>query len=176
MKILVNVVDKIIFAAVFVAALQIPILADHYRQYLSGAYDTRVQTVNEYRTLARQFGYSDVEAMVKALQKNEDALVREDARNKAGQLAQLDELRSGLATLQQGNYFEQAWYMFQPARYTTLRQVARNFSPSVPLVPAAVGFSLVLAILVNLLLWSPALCVKGVRRLRKKPIRFAHRH
>ncbi|WP_018984847.1 DUF2937 family protein [Salinimonas chungwhensis] len=173
MKVLVNVIDKIIFAAVFILALQVPILADHYRQYLAGYHDATAQSVKAYRQLAQQYGYDNVDAMIDELQNNQEPVVREDAANKARQLQDLISLKQGIETLSQGNYFTQAWYMFTPSRFATLRRVADNFSPSVPLAPAAVLFSLITAIVINLLFWTPALCVRGVRKLRKKPIRFA---
>ncbi len=174
MKILVNVFDKIIFATIFILALQVPILADHYRQYLAGYHDATAQNVAEYEQLANRYGYASADAMIEDLQKNNEPVVREDATNKAQQIQQLAVIKQGIATLDNGNYFSQAWYMFTPARFTTLKRVAENFSPSVPLSPTAVIFSLVVAILANLLIWTPALCVKGVKRFRKKSIRFAH--
>ena len=174
MRILVNVFDKIIFAAIFIVALQVPILADHYRQYLSGYHDATVQSVAEYEQLAAQYGYASAGEMIEDLQNNSEAVVREDASNKAQKIQQLAVIKQGIATLSDGNYFTQAWYMFTPQRYTTLKRVAENFSPSVPLSPTAVIFSLIVAILANLLIWTPALCVRGVRKFRKKSIRFAH--
>ena len=92
MKVLFNLVDKFLFAVLLIAAMQIPILADHYRQYLSGYYDATQRTIEEYQALANQFGYSNVAQMIAALEQNDVALVREDARNKARTLETFNNL------------------------------------------------------------------------------------
>ena len=168
MKVLFNLVDKFLFAVLLIAAMQIPILADHYRQYLSGYYDATQRTIEEYQALANQFGYSNVAQMIAALKQNDVALVREDARNKARTLETFNDLQYGLNVLNQGNYFKQAWYMFDPKRFTTLKRVGENFAPSLPLAPSAVLYSLLLALFINVFIWSPLWCVRGVRRIRQR--------
>lgn len=169
MKALVNIMDKIIFAALFIAALQVPVLADHYRQYLTGFYDATAQQVAGYESLARQFGYASVPAMLDDLRTNNSPVVRQDAEQKALTMRRLQDLETALTQLQTGNYFSRAWYMFNPDRFDVLKRVGENFAPSVPLSPPAVIYSVVVAIIANMLLWTPAWCVRGVRRLRRRP-------
>lgn len=173
MKALVNIMDKIIFAALFIAALQVPVLADHYRQYLTGFYDATAQQVADYESLARQFGYASVSAMLDDLRTNNSPMVRQDAEQKAVTMRRLQDLETGLTQLQTGNYFSQAWYMFNPDRFDVLKRVGENFAPSVPLSPPAVIYSVVVAIIANMLLWTPAWCVRGARRLCRRPQRAA---
>lgn len=173
MGIVIRLADKLIFSALLLIALQIPILADHYRQYLSGFVDATEQQVAGYQRLADEFGYSSIDAMIVALEQNPEALIRADAENKKVTLAQLKELQLGLTTLQQGHYYEQAWYMLNPAHSETLKRVLDNFAPSVPLTPMAIIYSVVTAILLNLLLWLPYLgacgCVKLYRHHTPQP-------
>ncbi len=165
---LINLLDKFLFAIVLIAALQIPILADHYRQYLSGYVDATQTTVNEYQALADQFGYASVSQMIEQLQQNPAPLVRQDAQNKAATVTRLSELQAGLKVLNTGHFFEQTWYMLAPERFETLKKVGSNFSPSIPLQPVAVVYSVVLALLINALFYTPAWCVRGARRLRRR--------
>ncbi|QJR79803.1 DUF2937 family protein [Alteromonas pelagimontana] len=173
MGIFVRVIDKIVFAALFLSALQIPILADHYRQYLAGFYDATSEQVQQYQALADQFDYPSIEAMIDTLRQNPDRMIQEDASNKAQTVAKLDEISHGLETLQQGHYFQQAWYMFSPEHKNTLVRVMDNFAPSVPLSPTAIVFSLITAIVVNLIIWAPFWTVGKVRHLRRKRVRYA---
>lgn len=170
MRIVIRLVDKLVFSALLLIALQIPILADHYRQYLSGFVDATEQQVAGYQRLADEFGYPSIDAMIVALEQNPEAVIRADAENKKVTLAQLKELQHGLTTLQQGHYYEQAWYMFTPTHSETLKRVLENFAPSVPLTPTAIIYSVVTAMLLNFLLWLPYLgacgCVKLYRRHR----------
>ena len=155
MLLLARVTDKLLFAILLLATLQVPILADHYRQYLSGYYDAQLERVTAIEQLARDYNYNTVDALLENLSKNASPVVREDARNKALAIARLREVETGLETLNHGAYYQQAWYMFSPSRKNTLSRVLDNFSPSVPLSPEPVVYSILFAILLNMLVWSP---------------------
>ncbi len=178
MGMIARVIDKLVFTALLLIAMQVPILADHYRQYLAGYLDATNEQVEQYRALAARHGYVSVEAMIRKLQQNPDAIVRDDAKNKAETVKKLLTLQSGLRTLSEGNYYQQAVYMFSPQRLSVLQRVLDNFSPSIPLSPAAVGFSIVNAIILNLLLVSPVWLVRKRRQHRQSafPASSASRH
>lgn len=178
MGMIARVIDKLVFTALLLFAMQVPILADHYRQYLAGYLDATHEQVEQYSELAARHGYVSVEAMISNLQQNPDAIVRDDANNKAETVKKLLTLQSGLRTLSQGNYYQQAVYMFSPARLPVLQRVLDNFSPSIPLSPAAIGFSVVNAIILNLLLVSPVWLVRKRRQRRQSafPSSSASRH
>ncbi|MFT5178352.1 MAG: hypothetical protein ACI90R_001398, partial [Alteromonas macleodii] len=57
----------------------------------------------------------------------------------------------------------------------TLKRVLDNFSPSVPLTPSSIVFSLVTAILLNLLIWTPHFCYCQVKKIKNKPKRYAYK-
>lgn len=176
MGMMIRVLDKIVFTALFLTALQVPILADHYRQYLSGFYDATEQQVAQYRALAEQFGYDSVDALVDALEQNPDPVVRQDAGNKAQTIASLGALREGLQILSDGHYYEQAWYMLHPRQNATLTRVLDNFAPSVPLNPNAVLFSLITAIALNMFIWAPFWCAGKVRHWHRHRHQHHHTH
>jgi len=164
----VRIFDKFVFAILFVAALQIPILANHYRQYLNGYYDATREEVSAMSALAEQHGYPSVNAMVQALKQNPEAVVRADAERKSTLFTKLDELAHGIRILEYGHYYEKVWYMLTPSRTTTLERVLDNFRPSIPLTPSAIIFSFITALLANFLLWSPYLCYCQIRHVRHK--------
>lgn len=163
-----RIVDKIVFATLFVIALQVPILADHYRQYLSGYFDAVQSEVDGLSTLARNNGYASVQSMIQDLSQNEAQLVREDAVLKQQTLDRYERTQVGLAALNTSNYFKQAWYMFQPTQYKTLNRVLENFHPSVPLQPMAIGASFIVALLLNLFIISPIWLTRKVRQKRRQ--------
>lgn len=164
----VRVIDKVVFAVLFILTLQVPILADHYRQYLSGYYDALRDEVSSSSMLAKQHGFSSVEAMLNSLQTNSEALVREDAQLKATRFAQIEVIEQGMRKLEHGHYFEKLMFMATPSQYDTLQRVLKNFRPSVPLTPSSVIFSLISAILLNLLIWTPHFCYCQVKKQKHK--------
>ena len=172
---IVRVLDKVLFAALFIITLQVPILADHYRQYLSGYYDALRDEVTSSTELAKQHGFSSVEAMLESLQQNNEAVVRENATLKAERFAQINIIEQGMRKLEHGHYFEKLVFMATPSQYDTLDRVLDNFRPSVPLTPSSIIFSLVTAILLNLLIWTPHFCYCQVKKVRSKPERFSYK-
>lgn len=172
---IVRVLDKVLFAVLFIITLQVPILADHYRQYLSGYYDALRDEVTSSTELAKQHGFSSVEAMLESLQQNNEAVVRENATLKAERFAQINIIEQGMRKLEHGHYFEKLVFMATPSQYDTLDRVLDNFRPSVPLTPSPIIFSLVTAILLNLLIWTPHFCYCQVKKVRSKPKRFSYK-
>ncbi|MCW8107876.1 DUF2937 family protein [Alteromonas ponticola] len=166
MTLIVRVLDKILFATLLLIALQVPILADHYRQYLTGYYDATSTQVEQYRKLSARHGYSTLEAMLADLKNNSNAVIREDTQHKYQTIAMLEQLDEGLTVLNQGHYFEQAWYMLSPAQNDTLKRVLDNFQPSIPLSPESIVFSLITAILINIIVWAPYWTAVRVRQWR----------
>ncbi|NDV90933.1 DUF2937 family protein [Alteromonas sp. 345S023] len=165
---IVRLFDKFVFALLFIAALQVPILADHYRQYLTGYYDATRDEVNAIAAMAQRHGYVSASALLESLAQNSEPVVREDAKRKAAMFEELIDIEAGIRTLTYGHYFEKLGYMFTPTRTDTLARVVTNFKPAIPLTPASLAFSLLTAILVNVFLWSPYFCYCGIRKLRRR--------
>lgn len=162
----VRVLDKLVFAFLLLATLQVPILADHYRQYLTGYTDATKQQVAGYQQLADSFGFSSIDRLINSLKTNPDPIIQADAQQKAETVTKLQELEAGLATLKKGNYFSQAWYMFQPERFDTLDRVLDNFRPSIPLTPMSIGASIVTAIVLYMIFIAPFITARMLYRRR----------
>ena len=122
-----RLVDKLFFATLLLIALQIPILADHYRQFISGKVDTLQTQVDAYQAQATKHGFASVDAMLSALLDNESALVREDARFKTEQIKLLMQTREGLHVLTHGNYFEKAVYCLDRTSLLRCKKSLRTF-------------------------------------------------
>lgn len=169
---MIRIVDKLLFAALFLLALQIPILSDHYLQYLSGYYDaTRAETQATIE-LANTHGYASVNDMINDLKTNDAPVVRDDALRKEAAFATLLRVEEGIRTLEHGHYFEKVYYLLTPAHFETLSRVIDNFKPSIPLSPSAVVFSLLLALIANMLLWTPHFCYCHLRKKASRPYAY----
>ncbi|MBU2977447.1 DUF2937 family protein [Alteromonas sp. C1M14] len=167
MQWLTRFIDKLFFAALFVACLQIPVLIDHYRQYLTGFYDATYQQVEGLNALATQYGFDSAEELVAYLSGNRDAIVRQDAQAKAQLLVTLSDTQAGLNILNHGHYFQRVSYIFSPKRYQTLTNVLDNYTPALPLTIPSVLYSLLLALLLNIVLASPFWGCKRVYQWHK---------
>lgn len=170
--IILRLLDKLLFAALLIVTLQVPIVTDHYLQYLNGYLDATQGEVDHYQQLAGTYGYPDVAAMLAALNANSDPLVRDDAVHKQQVLAAHQSARQAMLTLQTSNYFEQFWYFAQPSQYARLGKVLTLYQPSLPLQPEAVGSALVTSLTLYLLFWLPFALLRRryKRRQMQRPL------
>ncbi len=155
MNFIINIFDKIIFGALLLLFFQVPILSDHYLQYVSGYYDATSKQVEGFKENAAKHEYSDVYAMINDLLINENSVVRTDAEQKMQTMNEYEELTLTIATLKQGNIYERAWFIFNPARFDTLKKVYENFKPGIPLSGNDIGFSILTALILSICIMWP---------------------
>lgn len=132
-NLIVNLVDKLMFGGLLLLTLQIPMISDHYLQFISGYYESTKSQVDGFKENASIHEYSDVYAMIEDLLKDPKSVVRADAAQKLHTLHEYEQLTSAIDTLKNGNIFDRAWFMFNPSRWSALEKVMENFKPGIPL-------------------------------------------
>jgi hypothetical protein len=147
--------DKIIFGIALIIALQVPQLADHYQQFLSGLYESTKWQVDGYEATAKQHEYPDLRVMIEHHLQNNDASVRTDAAQKLYTLELYDELTNGVIVFQEGNLLDKAVYMFNPARYGNLEITLSNFKLGIPLTLNGIAFGVIVGLLINYIITLP---------------------
>lgn len=155
MNFILNMLDKIIFGALLLLFFQVPILADHYLQFVSGYYHATSKQVEGYKANAAQHQYADVYAMIDDLSKNSNSVVRTDAEQKKQTMQEYEELKLTIATLKHSNFFQKAWFMFNPSRWDTLKKVSENFKPGIPLGVNDILLSALTAFILSLCFIAP---------------------
>jgi hypothetical protein len=152
---IINIFDKIVFGVLLLLFFQVPILADHYLQFVSGYFEATERQVEGFKANATQHEYADVYAMIKDLSANPNSVVRTDAQQKMQTMQEYEDLKVSMVTLKNGNIYERAWFMFHPARWQTLNKVYENFKPGIPLHLQDLGFSLLTALILSLCIMWP---------------------
>ncbi|WP_261841561.1 DUF2937 family protein [Aliamphritea ceti] len=150
-----KLLDKLVFGVTLIFALQIPQLADHYQQFLSGMYQATKSQVEGYESTASRYEYPSVRAMVEHHLKNDVKSVRADAQQKLATLELFEELEAGIQILKSGNIIDKATYMLNPVRYDYLEKTVHNFKPGIPLTTNGIVFGIVFGLVVNLLITFP---------------------
>lgn len=149
--------DKLLFGLTLLLALQVPQLADHYQQFLSGWFESTQWQVEGYEATAKEFGYADAAAMIEQHQQNSEPSVRADAEQKLATLALYDELKTGISLFREGNLLSQSIYMFAPSRYNYLEKTIDNFKPGIPLTTSGLLFGAIVGLMLNLIVTQPFL-------------------
>lgn len=158
-------IDRLLFATLLIATLQLPILCDHYRQYLSGYLAALNEQINAWNRIAEEFSFTSIDAFIQHLESNPDAIVKKDAIAKRTTLIDFERKREGLTVLKEGIFPEQVIYMFSPNNLSTLNEVMKNFKPGLPLTASSIVYSVVLAIVLDAVLLLP---FWGAKRFRRK--------
>ena len=170
---IVNILDKLIFACAFIISLQLPQLSDHYQQHLAGLYHATKWQVDGYANTAKQYKFSSTQAMINRHLENTEPSVRADAEQKQQTLMLFADLNQGMKLFEQGNLVQKLLYIFSPDRFERLQNTLNNFKLGIPLTASAVLFALVLAILLNQLLMLPhTLYVRRKKRIVSDAVKF----
>ncbi|MBU2394175.1 MAG: DUF2937 family protein, partial [Gammaproteobacteria bacterium] len=117
-----RLLDKLVFGAALILALQMPLLVDHYHQYLSGLYSATQWQVDGYEATAKAHQFADVNSMIDNHLKNAEPSVRTDAEQKRHTVELLQELTSGMDIFAHGNLLEKMIFMLHPDRVHVVKE------------------------------------------------------
>ncbi len=163
-----NILDKLVFGTLLILAFQVPIISDHYLQFISGYFEATKVQVDGYKANAAKHEYADVYAMVNELLENPNAVIRDDAVQKLQTLEEYEQLNQAITTLRDGNIFQRTWFISQPERWEALDKVLKNYQPGIPLQGQDVWLSSLVALLASVLITSPFKWLAGLGRGRRR--------
>lgn len=161
-----RLLDKLVFGVALIVALQMPLLVDHYHQYLSGWYKATQWQVDGYEATAKTHQFANAQAMIENHLKNTEPSVRADAEQKLATVELLADLSVGMDTFATGNLLEKMLFMLNPDRIHVLKDVVQNFKPGIPLNASGLAFAVIFALLLNFLIMLP-FRVFGSRRVKQ---------
>ncbi|WP_100643970.1 DUF2937 family protein [Alteromonas facilis] len=147
-----DTLSKLLFACILLLLLQVPILAAHYVQYLSGYIAANQSQIEKWETLSSDHAVENIEALIERLLSNSDAVVRQDAENKKDLILETKTMRDDMAYLSSANYPQQLIFMLSPDRVGRLKDVLQQFKPGIPLTIQDIIWSTGIAVLLNALL------------------------
>ncbi|TBR44817.1 DUF2937 family protein [Marinomonas agarivorans] len=150
-----KMIDKIIFGFALIAALQFPLFAEHYHQFLSGYYKATQQQIDSYENIAKEHNYPNLQAMIEHHLKNTVPSVRSDAKAKLDTLEIYEELLEGMSVFQYGNLAEKSVYIFFTGSKERLSQTLSNFKPGIPLSFEGLGIGVIAGLLINFVITFP---------------------
>lgn len=150
-----RLLDKLVFGVALIAALQMPLLVDHYHQYLSGWYKATKWQVDGYEATAKTHQFANAQAMIENHLKNAEPSVRTDAEQKLATVDRLADLSLGMDTFATGNLLEKMLFMLHPDRVYVLKDVVQNFKLGIPLNANGLAFGVLFALVLNFLIMLP---------------------
>ena len=142
---------------------QFPVLVGDYLQLVNGYYLSTKSQVDGYKKNAMIHEYFNVYEMIEDFKRNSNPAVRMDGEQKEQALDEFEKLEAALDILRNGNVFQKAAYMFTPSRWGILKEVSKDFEPSIPLRPTSFIYSIIAALLLGMLIMWPLRKLAGNR-------------
>lgn len=170
MRLLTGLLDRLLFVAGFIVALQLPQFIDHYTQRYGGYHQALADSMAEYQRNADQHYGGDLDRLIADLRSASSAGIHEIGDKLAAERQREREMRRGLTILEGGTLPEKLWYLARHVDRDIAIGTWAAFTPGLPLSLEALLCGLIGAILVsglfNLLRW---LMLASTRRLRGIP-------
>ena len=162
-----KMIDKLIFGFALLTALQFPLFAEHYHQFLSGYYKATQQQIDRYEEIVQQYSYDTLQEMIDHHLQNNVASVRSDAQTKLEVLNEYEMLLEGMSIFQYGNLAQKSIYMFYTGSTQALASTFENFKPGVPLSVEGLTIGVIFGLFINLLITAPFMLI--AKMFKKKP-------
>jgi len=166
MRIILGLLDRVLFAIGFLLFLQLPNYVDHYTQRMGGYHAADRATLAEYQQVANENHAGELLALIAAFEASDDATVVRTGENLRQLRRRVAEMNRGLIILEGGTFLRKLAYLSINLRADIAFGTARAYVPGLPFTLAAAVCGLIGGILATLLFNVPRGCRRGWRRLR----------
>lgn len=163
-----NLLDKLAFGLALLFALQIPLLADHYQQFLASYYQATKVQVDGYKAVDANNQDTNVQSVVNDSRNNGSASIGSYARQKFDTLQEFAATEQAINLFENSNIVSKAIYMFNPKRADTLKQILNNFVPGLPLSGGGLLFGVIVGLLLNLIFSAPFYLMFGGKKSARR--------
>ncbi|MFT4047406.1 MAG: DUF2937 family protein [Solimonas sp.] len=157
MNVFLGLIDRLLFVAAFIVALQLPQFVDHYTQRYGGYHQALADSMAEYRRNADEHYGGDLDQLIADLESAPSAGIHDIGRKLAADRAKETEMRHGLDILEKGSLVDKLWYLSRHLDREIALGTWLAFTPGLPLSSEALICGLAGALLVcglfNLLRW-----------------------
>lgn len=149
---LLQLLDKLLFAALLVLGMQIPALVMQYQQILAAHYREAQQQLQQYQTLADRYYDGDFEQLLEVHRSNNVAAIRAEADILERLLQRNIYLKSQLNALMNKHLYQQLLHLMKQPDLAIAEEVYQGYNPTVPLTSDALIAGLTLAMIMNIAL------------------------
>lgn len=157
MRVLLGLIDRILFAAGFALAMQLPQFVDSYTQRYGGYHQALVDSMADYQRNADEHYGGNLDRLIGDLHTASAPGIREIGDKLERERARELEMRQGLAILEGDSLTAKLWYLSRHLDRELARATWMAYTPGLPLSVDALVCGLVGAILLsglfNLLRW-----------------------
>ena len=168
MRVMRGLIDRLLFVAAFIAALQLPQFIDHYTQRYGGYHQALADSMEEYQRNADAHYGGDLDRLIADLEAAPSAGIHDIGAKLAADRRRERAMREGLAILERGSLPEKLWYLARHLDHEIAAGTWAAFTPGLPLTMDALVCALIGALLAsglfNLLIWLPASVVRRLQR------------
>lgn len=152
---LLNALDKTVFAIAVFLALQVPSFSDHYLQFVSGQYDTLKSHYSDIDGIAKKYGFNDAHEFVSKRLESDDPISRDQAEVDQKRIYEYEDAETAIEALKNGSYYGRLFFILNPAKLDVFKKVWKNYRISVVISGNDILYSFLTAFLFSAVLCAP---------------------
>ncbi|MGH8445304.1 MAG: DUF2937 family protein [Solimonas sp.] len=149
MRMLIGLFDRLLFAAAFALAMQLPQFIDQYTQRYGGYHQALVDSMGEYQRNADEHYGGDIDRLIADLRASPSAGIHDIGGKLEADRAKESEMRGGLQTLEHGSLPQKLWYLSRHLNREIAHGTWLAYTPGLPLSLDALLCGLLGAVLVS---------------------------
>ena len=170
MKLLLGILDRLVFTAGVLVCMQLPHFVDQYTHRLGGYSRAAQEQLAQYEAIARTNFNGDLDALIAEFSGSSSPAVAQTGRQVARARTRAQQLNAGLQTLETRSFVRKLVYLAVYIEPNIARDSLRSFKPGLPLTAAALVSGLcggmMAALLLQGLLRLPRWAARGLRRVQ----------
>lgn len=164
-----QLIDKIVFTVGVIVFIQLPHYVNQYAQRLGGYYESRVEQLKQFQTVANNNYNGNLDLMIDGFTNSQDKAISETGKKIQQSRQETIELAEENTALRGQDNFRKIIYLFTHLRLNIAKGTLENFKPGIPLNAWALLYGLIGGITFSLLFNG---LTKVPKLLMRKPARL----
>jgi hypothetical protein len=131
-RLLLNILDRLLFVAAVLLFMQIPHFIDQYTQRIAGHYEAEQANLAKYQTIADEFFHGDLKLLVQDFRASQRGSVARMGEVIENSLTRTEQLQKALTVLRGDGFIDKLGYLVSTSDGAVARGALQDFQPGMP--------------------------------------------
>lgn len=131
-RMLLNILDRLLFVLAVLLFMQIPHFMDQYTQRIAGHYEAEQANLTKYQSIADEFFSGDIALLVEDFKASQRGSVARMGEVIESSMDRAEALQQSLAILRGENFLQKLSYLAMNSDKAVVRGSMRDFQPGMP--------------------------------------------
>ncbi|MFM2477603.1 DUF2937 family protein [Celerinatantimonas sp. MCCC 1A17872] len=165
MRFLLGIIDRLLFVAIFIIAMQVPQFISLYQQRVEGYLQSNQSVLDKFNTIAKSQNLASVDKLVLQLQNSKDSASQQTAQLIQTTQDETQNLATSVQSLDSPSLGKQLWALIRYPQPKLLLSTLNHYQPGIVINQSALLCGIIFAILFMVVKASIARLFRRRRRL-----------